>query len=341
MRYYDVKIYKAGQAISAANMIREYTSYPASGTGNTNDPGALNILLDAYVVYAAAQAQQAALQIWGPPISDLMQANNFTTCQIEVYGGFQKGLPLNNQNQSGLILSGEIIQSFGNWQGTDMTLDFVIVANGTVAAQQNNIVLNWVAGTQLSQAIKAALAIAFPASTINVNISPKLVLNYTAPGAYPSLKPFAQTINALTKEIIGGSYQGVNITVKPGSIDVTDGTVTPSAVTQIAFQDLIGQPTWVTSSDSSLAIQFVCPMRADLSVGDYIQLPEGILGTANNGFGVPGTVTTTQGTLPAFKQQSIFKGKFLIIQVHHMGEFRSPDGQAWVTVFDATPVATQ
>jgi hypothetical protein len=105
---------------------------------------------------------------------------------------------------------------------------------------------------------------------------------------------------------------------------------------QLAFQDLIGQPTWLSFG----SIQFVCPMRVDLSVADVVAMPKGILGNPANPAGAPGAVTTTSASQPQIRQKSIFTGNFFITSVHHLGEFRNPASQAWVTVFEATTIGT-
>lgn len=404
-RYYDIQIFYP----NSTKLFRQYTSYPKVGSSNQNDPGALNVLLDAYVYTADAAEQQAVVKIWGVAIQDIMQANNYTGCSVKIYAGFQKGFPLNNPSQAGLILSGSIFQSFANWQGTEMTLDFVITITGALAAQKSNVSFNWVAGQPLSTAIAAMLTSAFPGVAQTINISPKLVLAYDVPGVYPSLTAFGQMLKPLTQSILGGSYPGVTITTtatgivvqdggavpstqpaiptftfKGVSYPVVNGTITvpadvgqdpdlhfssspgvdagitklpngdfqvsgvtpnntpppPTTVTtppkapavQIAFQDLIGQPTWIANG----IIQFVCPMRADLSVGALITMPKGILGNPANPAGAPGAVVTTSASQPQARQASLFSGNFLISLVHYMGEFRNPDGQAWVTVFNAT-----
>ena len=62
-----------------------------------------------------------------------------------------------------------------------------------------------------------------------------------------SLPALAQAIKGFTTSIIGGSYAGVDILTLPsGDIGVHDGTKTSSPIA-IAFQDLIGQPTWIMS----------------------------------------------------------------------------------------------
>lgn len=73
-------------------------------------------------------------------------------------------------------------------------------------------------------------------------------------------------------------------------------------------------------------------MRADLSVNDYVQMPKNLLQT-------PGAVVTTSASQPQARQSSAFNGTFMINSVHHMGNFRQPSGDAWVTVFQAVASA--
>jgi hypothetical protein len=327
MRYYRIDIFKPGAA-AGSTPFRSYTSYPKVGQSYQVDPGALNITLDAYVFpFASPGNQQSAVQIWGIPISDISQASNFNYCTINVYAGFQKGLPLNNPAQAGLILTGMIQMAYGNWSGTDMTLDFVVVTGGSIAAQNSNIVLAWLAGQPLATSMANMLSVAFPGIKQAINISPKLVINHTEVGVYPSLIAFARQIKSITQEVIGGGYLGVDIVLTPTGFRIVDAS-TPTSPVQIAFQDLIGQATWILPN----TIQFMCPMRADLSVGDYIQMPKNLLG-------VPGAVVTTPASIPQQRQQSIFNGSFYINSVHHMGDYRQPDGTSWATVFEALSTA--
>jgi hypothetical protein len=232
-------------------------------------------------------------------------------------------LPLNNPKQSGLIFSGNIWQCFGNWQGTVMTLDFVIYGSGAAAAQKSNISFDWKAGTPLADAIATTLTTAFPTVKQNIQISPKLILSHDEPGVYLSLPAFAQMLRAISAGLVGDNYEGIDIVLANNTFTVFDGTSQKNP-TQLAFQDLIGQPTWIFP----YTIQFVCPMRADLSVNDYVTMPRGLLG-------VPGAVVTTPASQPQYRQQSAFSGVFWIKQVHHLGNFRQPDGVSWVTIFNA------
>ncbi len=387
------------------------------------DPGALNVLIDAFVYHADSPTQQAVVQIWGVDRADLSQSSNFTGCIIEVSAGFQRGLPLNNPAQAGVILKGQIIQAFGNWAGTDMTLDFVVVTAGSTADNPVNISFDWQAGMSLNTALATTFTTAFPGLAQDIQISDKLVLTHDEVGIYDSLVPFAQTLRDITRPILGGTYDGVTITMTPKGLmvrdsykvasptsaaaptftiggvtyPVVDGMIsvpasllddqgfinalpspatvvtnssgpavaaaraqglaviagitpngsqpvaasTPPAttpapiITDLAFQDLMGQPTWI----DAYTITFACPMRYDLTVGSVVRMPKGIVG-GSAGAGAPGTVNVMGNSKPSARDGQFFSGVFELYNVHHMGNFRQPDGESWVTVYQGSPKGT-
>jgi hypothetical protein len=297
-----------------------------------SNPGANQIEFDIPLSYASAQSAGATIRIWGISIQDISQASDLNNALIKVYGGMKKGLPLANPAQSGLILSGQINQAFGNWIGTEMTLDLVVIPDGNAgpdatqaaAAVPLNLPFLWKQGTALSDAILNTLATGFPDGyTIDVNIDPRLILPSEETGHYQSLGDFAAYIETMSKEIIGGDYDGVKITLVDKTFTVYDASAAAAAeVKQIEFNDFIGQPTWI----GYLEIQFQCVMRADIEVGSYVLMPPTPL------------LTTTAQSVPRYRDKSAFQGKFLITVIHHIGNFRQPDGQAWVSVFNAVAI---
>ena len=340
MRYYDIQLYRPGETAIAKRQdgtLYQWTSHPKIGSQLAPDPGALHVILDSYVYSYDAAEQQTILQIWGPNFQDLMQASNFTGWTVKIYGGFQSGLPLNNPAQAGLLIVGTVFQCFGNWQGTDMTLDFVIVLAGALASQDTNISFFWAAGTSLQSAVSTCLKAAFPDANVTFNISPKLVLPNDEHHVCSSLTNLAQYLRPLTQQIVGGSnYPGVMIVQSGQDITVTDNTTAPKAGS-IAFQDFVGQPTWIANQ----TIQFANPMRADLTVGGVVTLPTGLVGGMGTPYGSPGAVVTTSASQPQARQSSSFSGQFTIVSVHHLGAYRQPDGQSWITVINATVNASQ
>jgi hypothetical protein len=165
------------------------------------------------------------------------------------------------------------------------------------------------------------LSTAFPGFAISIDINPALVAREDQSGFYASLSQFGSYIYDMSRILIGGNYPGVDIVMANDRIVVSDNTA-PPAPRQLDFQDLIGQPTWI----DPLSVQFKCPMRADLSVLDYIKFP-------------PALVTSSAGAIaPSIDAKTIFQGTFRIRAMRHVGNFRQPDAASWVTIFNAFSV---
>lgn len=294
---------------------KTFTSY----AGGKNIPGALNVVLDIPVFPFAQPSGAAWAQIWGISIQDIGQASDLNGKDVSIYGGFQKGLPLANPSQAGLLVKGKVFQAFGNWIDTRQTIDLIIYPDTGTNDAPKNIVLNWKKGTKFADALNQTLTTAFPDFSVDVKVSDNLVIPADEVGYYSTLTQFAQYAKAVSKEIIGGTeYAGVDIMVAEDSISVYDGT-SPTDPMQIAFQDMIGQPTWI----DPLSVQVKLAMRADLQVGDYIKFP-------------PSIVTTSSGTTSPFVDaKSTFQGVFQVGQVRHVGNFRQPNADSWVTVVNA------
>jgi hypothetical protein len=205
--------------------------------------------------------------------------------------------------------------------------------------------------------IKALLFFVMPGWTVNVAISPKLILTEDQAGVYQTFDQFAQAVNVLSKSIITDpAYIGVDMVQRPGEIvavyDRTDAagtingafaaasaagtptTVGPTSVQgaaasatgakPILFQDLMGQPTWFGVAQ----VQFNCPMRADINVGDFITFPR-----------AQTTSTEAENQLQA-KDRAAFQGTFQIQTIRHVGRFRDPMGTSWITTFQAIAMPT-
>lgn len=291
--------------------------------------GALNVEFDLPIYTYAQPGGNSFIEISGISVQEISQANNLNGFNISVYGGMQAGLPLATadfkQGQYGLLLQGSIFQAYGNWIGTEQTLDLnLLPPTGTIDAPVN-IVFNWIQGTSLSTAIQQSLTTAFPNFTAPIiNISPKLVLPQSQQGYHGTLTQFAQYLKAMTKGVLGGSYRGVDIVVQGGKIIVDDGTVT-RAQKKINFYDLIGQPTWLDDA----TIQFKCPMRADINPFDDISFP---VTQVTTGFNAPSPFTN---------QTTTFQGTFTVLEVRHVGNFRQASADSWCTVINCvtTPVS--
>jgi hypothetical protein len=304
-----------------------YTSF----ANNMTYTAALDVEIDAFVTDFNTPSSDAGafVQVRGVSLQEIQQANNLNGFNIVVKGGFQKGLPLANPAQSGVLFTGTIFQCYGNWIGTEMTLDFLVIPGNSTStdpltAAPPNISFNWPVGTPFSAAIQQCLQTAFPGPTykVNVSVSPNLICPQGDQHHIDNdINSFSNYIQGLTQPIIGGTkYQGVRIFQSGNTINVTDLSQSTGNVTTVLFQDLIGQPTWI----NPVTIQFKCPMRADIKWGSTIKMdPKGVI------------ATTTPQSLSQTRDKSVFQGNFTVVQMRHVGHFRSPSPDAWVTVFDA------
>jgi hypothetical protein len=309
-----------------------YTSY----VNGMTDPGALNVYLDLYTVPSAQPYGAANVQIWGIPLSTISNAFDFNGWNIQITAGFQKGLPLANPNQQGLILKGRVLQSFGNWQGTDMNLNLVSIAGYVDTFNGGG---NWPSGQPLAAALETYLKTAMPGYTfVTPTLNPNLVFPYEQPLAYSTFESFAKWIKQYSKASIGGAYPGVDMRIDGTNIVAYDNTIpttssnsaqdtktTPTIrIIDLQFIDLVGQPIWIDLK----TIQFKCPMRADIKLGDVVKMPVGYFGIAPNSSSTPWN----------YRDKSAQSGYFQILEVHHLGNYRQPDGNSWVTVFQGINV---
>lgn len=299
--------------------IREWSSQLADGT---DDPNALNVEFDLVIAPFAMPVGSSFVRVWGIPLTDIAQATQLTYRDVKVYGGMSKGLPLANPSQQGLLAFGSAFPAFGNWRDEDMTIDMNLVAANTPQnARAINLAGTWKAGTPLAQMITATLAQGFPGTTAVVNINSSLTLAHDEPFFYGSLAAFAQYVKQVSKDTVNpsgtGTYQGVDITLLDKKFVVYDGT-SQTAPRQIAFQDMVGQATWSAAN----IINFNTVMRGDINIGDYVKLP-------------PGQVTTTAQSYPQYRQGAPWSGTFQVDAIRHVGNFRSEDGNYWVSNFFA------
>lgn len=345
MRYYSITIRDKTtdevirpKSFASLNLPDTYTSY----VKNKTLPGALDIELNIPAANYAAPLGGAWLRIWGISLAEIYQGQDLAECPIIIKAGFKKGLPLAKPEQSGVIVEGTILKAFGNWIGTDMSLDMILTPPTGSGRKPLNFAFEWRKNTPMADMIRTVLLAALPAKKARIEISDKLVMNSTQYGAYTSLEDFSKAILALSMSQQfrgiepkgGGSYSGVQISVNNDNILVYDNTLDHSKYTyddpkRIAFEDLIGQPTWINPGQ----INFKCAMRADMTVGDIIRMPDKMT--------TPYVLTTQQASIPGTnsqapsKNKAAFQGRFLINSMQHFGRYRQATAEAWVTSFVA------
>ena len=299
----------------------------------TGDPNALNVEMDIPISPETIPKGGAFVRVWGIALQTLLGARKYNNQPIQVYGGMQKGLPLANPAEQGLLVQGTVFPALGNWVNTDMTLDFYIKGpfGAPTVHKAANVIHSWPAGQPLSTAVKQTLQTAFPGYTPVVNISPQLVRNFTDTGFYQSIGQWSSYLFRISKSIIkDANYQGVHVTAIGNKILVDDGT-SPGGSGQVNFQDLIGQPIWTGVK----TVQFKTVMRGDINIGDTVTLP-------------PALATLTAAANPAINPSAtnLISGQVKIQQMRHTGNFRQPDWPSWATTFDgimlgaSTPAAT-
>lgn len=312
MRYYRVEIGGDTPAV--------YTSW----VNGVNDPGALTFECDIQLFRQASPGGNSWVRLWGVSQETRSQARDFNGAPIKVYVGMSKGLPLANPNQQGLVFEGQIQQGYGNWMGTQQSIDLICIPfiydDPTTLSPTKNIVFTGKAGQAMGDVIKTTLEIAFPSRTVTVNVSGDVILQTDQPAYFSNMLQFAQFVRSLSQAIKGGTYTGIEITFRENSIVVYDGTeiTTPK---DISYLDLMGQPTWFAPAQ----IQVSTVMRGDLAVGEFIRLPQ------TSGIIQPGSFSQ-------FRDKSIFQGVFRIDDIRHVGNSRNPEGTAWITTLQCASV---
>lgn len=312
MRYYEISL----AATSGTNLPTLFSSHP----NGQYDPGALNVMFDMPILAYDTPAGGQTIQIEGIPLSSLSQAKQYAGMNVIVKGGMKKGLPLANPAQSGVLTAGQVFQSWGNWQGTEMVLNLMLMPSNFTMDAPGNFMFTWLAGQSLSDALKSMFSIVFPNYPVSINVGSNIVLNHDYVDRKSTLEGIAMALGDTTEKIF---KQRVTITMQGGRIVVYDATYKPSPI-QIAFTDLIGQPTWL--EQKTMQLQTV--MRADLQVGSLITMPKDFKNA-------PGFIATMGSSLPSSnKYESAFQNNFTVTEIRHIGNYRSPDGTTWATVIN-------
>jgi hypothetical protein len=312
-----------------------YTSLNSDGSTN---PNALNIELDLPLYNFAAPLNYAKVKIWGISLSSgrlvqkvqaqagqvpgsISEATDLNGADILVSAGMAEGLPLANPKQYGPVLQGKIFQAFGNWVDTDMTVDMFVTTDGqAIQTAPTNLVVHWKKNHPMSEALETALRTAYPQlAAPKINISSSLVWSEDFVGHYQTIEQLAQHINQVSLSIITSDYNGVDITLVGNGMVVYDGTVKTRPI-QLIFTDMIGQPTWISANQ----VQVSLVMRSDITVGDFIKFPPF----------APTTATEAEFRQQA-KDRSLFQGVFMVNEMRHVGNFRQPSANSWITVITA------
>jgi hypothetical protein len=337
LRYYDVTIsdpvsklvYQTGTGLGFTKAVggTTFTSY----VQGQSIPGALQVEFDLPVAPLHIPQGQWYIRVWGIGLPMIGQASQLAGMDLVLRAGMKKGLPLANPAQSGVIITARIFQAFGNWQGVNQTLDLVVFPPNL--APPTRIAWDWKANTPFSQAIVSALAQAFPGYKIDTTgLKATLQQASDDKGTYESLSSLSvhvqQRTRALGIKSTGDkTYQGVFMQLESATqtIFVYDNS---NATANLAFVDLIGQPTWIDVA----TVSFKTVLRADINIGNKIKFPQGVQQpfALNAAVPAPGTPSSSKAA---------FQGEFSVTDVHHYANFRQPDAESWNTTFSAVFLA--
>lgn len=312
MRYYDLEVTHTNAAAKPLH----YSSYP----GGTYDPGALNVIFDLVTTVESLPAGASTIRVEGVDPTLLGNATQYSGANIVFRGGIYAGLPLANPQQAGMLVQGQIYQSFVNWVGTQVDLDFVVLGSPYTERDKGNIVLNWKAGTNLKDALKQTLQTAYPKATITMNIADDIRAWDVVHASY--------TLSGLATMLNENTTNHVQIVANGDAINVFDDRYKPTPI-QIADTDFIGQPAWIDQNK----IQIRAQLRSDIQVGVAIKMPKKLAQTQLFS-------EMTAAAMPSsIKYQLAVTGSFIVQQVRHVGNLRQPRGAAWSTIINAVPAA--
>ena len=330
MRYYNIWI------TDLIAPVMNFTSYDF--TRGKTTAGALNVEFDIPIATADVPLGNAHLRIWGVGLDIINNASQLANFNITIAAGFQRGLPLANAQvfanpiRNGVILSGTILQAFGNWQGTEQSLDLIIspqlYPSQAATVPDTPFMFQCLPGAPLSPSIVASLVnLGIPDPVVNV--SPLLVAPEGNAVQFfgENIVDFAKQLNRETKRINKlPSYIGALCVKTESGYMVTDNT-TPTPPKIINFTDMIGQPTWLDTQVNGLEIQIKTMMRSDISVGDTVSLD------IKN---IP-ILSSQQRQNQFLKNNVAFTGTGFVSFVRHIGNMRQQDANAWVTIINVIP----
>ena len=320
MRFYEIII----TPLNGAPII-----FSTLGSAGTPNGSALRVDFDIYQqqfnqaglnsfirIYGISYKQISQLSNLNPKLP-LNDAANFATIQIKA--GMSKGLPLAKPAQQGLLVKGLVGQAFANWQGTEISLDLVIIPNIGTPSDPVNIPFAWKKGDTLESAVKASLAIAYPQSEISGSYSSDLVYSEDQAGFYYDIEELATYVYRTSKSIkTDPNYVGAQITINADGILLNDGTSTSGSTVQIDYTDLIGNLTWLNVG----TIQAKLVMRGDLKINQKVKFPKG------------SPVTNLVNSFSQYRNNPSFNGEFIINQIRHVGSSRQATADNWATIIN-------
>ena len=331
MRAYRLELVdKDGKSIPdvSGNKIFPLTCEKSSGGYNFS---ALQITFDINVIDQDDFSSGAMITIYGLPLSFIAQAVNLFSAKVKLYAGFIPGLPLTQGAEMGLIFSGEVWSAYANWEGVSQSLNLIVnpMPYADETSKPVSITVDGKKGQKLSDVLSSSLKTAFPDKELIINISDQLVLSEDWPTVVTSLGDLSMLLSRATPGMTGDrSYHGVSLIVQRGAIRIFDSSFIGTQRV-VKLKDFVGQPTWL--GYNYVSFKFV--MNPNISVSDTLIIPPDI------NKGITSVLTTGNGYQHFNKSNAItFTGEYRVQAVRHIGDFRNPSGEAWVTVVEATPM---
>lgn len=344
MRYYDIEINPVtssannsfGEIEATGSKGLHFQTHP-NGLNARPDPGALYTIFDLPVSTFNVALDQAYLEIRGVDIATINQASNLQGAQITVKGGMGKGLPLADPSQAGTLISGSVYRAYGNWIGTDMTLNLLIqpFTEPVTGSTYPPFVWHWAIGQDIQDAITYTITHAMSGYTCDFLKMKNTFMGVSDhAGIYSDITAFAAVLqsDSIAANNVKG-YRGIRFYVNGKTFYFYD-TADETNPVKVKFQDLVGQPTWLGPYPyPNIMIQTV--MRGDISVGDVITMPDFNQSGSNQVLTGYGTIAPTNQYITSPKNRSLFTGNFEVTSIRHIGDSRNPDGSSWVTVIEA------
>lgn len=320
MRYYLLELMPHG----TSKPVYSWTSYP----GGLADSSAQLIEFDAMVApMGAPLGTGQRITVHGVSLSTLSQSQQFADLaapwSAKLTVGFRSGLPLADSSHNGVAFQGTVVQSYGNWIGTEMSLTLIVAAGGPYdLSHPGNFTLLWTKGQSLADSLHSTLDPIYGASSVSITIGSSYASDWNKLHR-------ARTLGGLARWVANDTLHDddgpITIVDSAGQIRVYDKTAPVTSHT-IDWVDLIGQPTWI--AQDTLSVQLI--MRGDLRVGDHLEFPKTINGnTPTSGVGL---VSTQLPGMASIKFKSTFQSTYLIAGLRYIGNSRSSDSSQWSVV---------
>lgn len=315
MRYYKIQIFSP-----EGELKEEWSSHRENGLVNN---GALRVEFTLPIAVMTESAGNAEVKIWGVPMSYLAQSYNLNGYSVYIEAGMMPGLPLANPNQKGIILKGRIQATYSLWEATNAYLQFNIVAGSNPLTDPRDLIVNWKKGVSLADTLSEVLK-EYP---LEINIKDNLIVNFNHCGYYPNYAALAAFIKQYSEGFIkDANYQGVRIARQNDKFIVFDGSKPADKIVKIDFKDFIGQPQWLNINQ----VTFTVILRGDLKLGCLVEMPERLISQYAFNSGIFNE-----------REKLNFKGKFQIVSITHIGDFRNPTPDAWSTIIIANKNVTE